>query len=326
METTDASTIVQRLLDPAGPGAIRVGPAQAAGTLTLVPLFHEARALPYLLFAHAAGMDLVQVAEVDEAGSVPELLVTNSATRPVLLIEGEVLVGLKQNRTLTTTILVPAGTTTLVPVACVEQGRWNRRSAFVRSDDYLLSPRVRQLTSESVVRGVRASGSYRADQGAVWRGVEEELDGHAIDSPTHAYSDVNLRRDAEIRALLAGIRPMPGQTGVVAVVDGRPRCADLVDRSTTFRRLWRRIVGSYAADALRPDALDTSPVTTGDVAAWLHALTVAEATVHPAVGLGSTVALTLADCTATALVAGGRVVHLTAFAAPARGGQAELPR
>jgi hypothetical protein len=39
--------------------------------------------------------------------------------------------------------------------------------------------------------------------------------------------------------------------------------------------------------------------------------------VHPAVGLGSTVALTLADRTATALVAGGGVVHLTAFAGAA---------
>jgi hypothetical protein len=220
-------------------------------------------------------------------------------------------------------MLVPAETTMLVPVACVEAGRWHRSHAAARSDDHLLSPQVRRVKSESVVRGMREHGSYAADQGAVWAGVDETLAGHGVASPTSAYSDVNRRQGRDIRTLLAGIRPLRGQTGVVAVLAGRPHCADVVDRPSTFRRMWRRIAGSYAADALLLDMASTGMVTADDVAAWLHALDAAETTVHPAVGLGCTVALTLEDRTATALVAGGGVVHLTAFAAA--GAQTELP-
>jgi ARG/rhodanese/phosphatase superfamily protein len=326
MKAIDASTMVHRLLEPGSATALQAGTPQTAGALTLVPLFHKGPALDYLLFAPAVAKGLVRVDEVGEGGSVPELVIGNTAPVPLLLIEGEIVIGLKQNRTFTASILVPAETTMRVPVACVESGRWHRSHVAAHSDDHLLSPQVRRMKSESVVREVRAHGSYAADQGAVWAGVEETLAGHGIASPTSAYSDVNRRQRQDIRTLLAGIRPLRGQTGVVAVLAGRPHCADVVDRPSTFRRMWRRIAGSYAADALLldiPDIAGTWAITAAGVAAWLHALDAAETTVHPAVGLGSTVALTLADRTATALVAGGGVVHLTAFAAG--GGQTELP-
>jgi hypothetical protein len=42
----------------------------------------------------------------------------------LLLLDGEELVGAKQNRILNTTVLVDAHVTVTIPVSCVEQGRW----------------------------------------------------------------------------------------------------------------------------------------------------------------------------------------------------------
>jgi hypothetical protein len=47
-----------------------------------------------------------RVTEVSEAGSVPFLQVANGADRPLLLLDGEELIGAKQNRILNTTVLV----------------------------------------------------------------------------------------------------------------------------------------------------------------------------------------------------------------------------
>jgi hypothetical protein len=141
MEAIDASTIVHRLLVPGSATALRAGTPQTAGALTLVPLFHTGHTLDYLLFAPAVARGLVTVAEVGEGGSVPQLLVGNPAPVPILLIEGEIVVGLKQNRTFTASMLVPAETTMLVPVACVEAGRWHRSHAAARSDDHSSRPR-----------------------------------------------------------------------------------------------------------------------------------------------------------------------------------------
>ena len=67
------------------------------------------------------------------AGSVPELLVENMGDIRVLFIEGEELVGAKQNRILNTSILVAAKSKTKIPVSCVEQGRWGYKSKFFGS-------------------------------------------------------------------------------------------------------------------------------------------------------------------------------------------------
>jgi hypothetical protein len=47
---------------------------------------------------------------------------------PVLILDGEELVGATQNRIADLTIVVAAGQTRRIPVSCVEAGRWVRRS------------------------------------------------------------------------------------------------------------------------------------------------------------------------------------------------------
>ena len=63
---------------------------------------------------------------------MPELMVENKGDMRVLFIEGEELVGAKQNRILNTSILVPAKSKTKIPVSCVERGRWRYHSPMFR--------------------------------------------------------------------------------------------------------------------------------------------------------------------------------------------------
>ena len=78
--------------------------------------------LDYLTLGEALESRLLTVTEVTAGGSVPELKVTNSADKPVLLLDGEELAGAKQNRVLNTTVLVPAKQSVVIPVSCTEQG------------------------------------------------------------------------------------------------------------------------------------------------------------------------------------------------------------
>ena len=54
-----------------------------------------------------------------EAGSVPELKLVNRGVLPVLLVDGEELVGARQNRVLNLTILAAPLTTTVIPYSRV---------------------------------------------------------------------------------------------------------------------------------------------------------------------------------------------------------------
>src|SRR6516165_4332122 len=120
---------------------IEIGRSTQFRNLTLFPLVRRStpvRPLDYLLLEDGITQGKVRVTEVHAGGSVPELRLENNADLPVLLVDGEELVGAKQNRVLNLTILAPAKRTTVIPVSCVEAGRWAMSPADVKTADYMM--------------------------------------------------------------------------------------------------------------------------------------------------------------------------------------------
>jgi len=106
---------------------IRTGPPVVCKNLELVPLSRNeppGSAIDYILAAEALDRGILRVAEVDEAGSVPELRAVSEADVAILLLDGEELIGAKQNRILNTDVLLRPQAKKMIPVSCVEQGRW----------------------------------------------------------------------------------------------------------------------------------------------------------------------------------------------------------
>jgi hypothetical protein len=154
-----------------GSGGLRFGEAQPAGALTVVPVFHDGARAPYRRFAEVAGSGLVEVGEVG-GGSVPQLQVVNRCDHPVLLVEGEVLSGLRQTRTLNTTVLVSTHSVVTVPVACIEAGRWGSARPFDR-EVFHASPRVRHsknlgIQAREAVVSALVVGAAVVHLAAVW--------------------------------------------------------------------------------------------------------------------------------------------------------------
>ena len=103
----------------------RLGAPRTHSNLAVFPLWTAAPAdRPYMTLDEALTSGKVRVTEVSQHGSVPDLCLVNDSDRPVLLLDGEELRGAKQDRVLNLTILAPAGKTIVVPVSCVESGRW----------------------------------------------------------------------------------------------------------------------------------------------------------------------------------------------------------
>ena len=104
---------------------LTIGPPINFRNLTLYPLTRAAtnEAPDYLLLEDAIARGLARVTELTADGSVPELNFENGSDQPVLLLDGEELVGAKQNRVLNLTVLAPAKQSIVIPVSCVEAGR-----------------------------------------------------------------------------------------------------------------------------------------------------------------------------------------------------------
>ena len=123
------------------------------------------------LLDEALRQDLMEVAEVSSHGSVPELKVVNKSPKMILILDGEELVGAKQNRIVNTTILVQRNATIVIPVSCVEHGRWSYDSPRFHSQERMMSSNLRAMKSEQVNYSIKSSGEYRSDQGATWDGI-----------------------------------------------------------------------------------------------------------------------------------------------------------
>jgi hypothetical protein len=101
--------------------SLQLGEIQQFKNLTMVPVVSDYDdGLGYITLGDALGSGFIEIREVSEGGSVPELRVVNRAGKMVLILDGEELVGAKQNRIVNTTILVAIGAEIVIPVSCVE--------------------------------------------------------------------------------------------------------------------------------------------------------------------------------------------------------------
>lgn len=306
-----------------------VGQSTRYGALEVYPLFQRVDpsansahlSTAYVLLADALAAGTARVEEISEGGSVPTLRLINDGEVPVLAFDGEELVGAKQNRILSVTILAPPHATLNIPVACVEQGRWRYKSrAFAASEDMLFA-KARAKKARAVRASVARRAGPNADQGEIWSDIADKYAAFHVEADTSAMSDVFEKRAAHIEGYEKTFTPSEGQIGAVFALSGRIFGLDLVERADICARLLPKLVRSYALDAVERDdvaaggASATSPLTDEALAAFIKAVSQAPALASAAVGLGEDYRFDGCEIEGGALVHAGRALHVSAFAA-----------
>jgi hypothetical protein len=292
-----------------GRTTLQLGEPVAHCGIVVAPLFPclDPRA-GYLTLDEALPRGL-RVAEVSEAGHVPELRVSNPLDERILLYDGEELVGAKQNRILDFTVLVAAGSELVVPVSCVEQGRWHRVSAGFGAAKHAAHPNLRRRKAETLDSAPLASGLA---QGRVWEEVAETAQRLGVHSPTGANADA-FRAHAPSLDALEGAFPLePGQCGAVLAL-GDTLCLDGVSRPAAFAQLWPKLRRGYLLDALQH--VDGPATPSLQLDGFVEVVTGARETRRPSAGLGDDLRLTAAGVVGSGLELDGELLQLSAFTA-----------
>jgi hypothetical protein len=234
--------------------AYTLGEPQVAGPLAVFPVFGPEPRLEYRAFVQAAELGAF-VKEVESGAVVSRLRVENPTDLPLLVYEGEEVLGAQQNRTFDASVLVPAGERILVPVSCVEQGRWDhsRHGEVLRPSPQAADPSLRRT------KRAAANAAGRVDQHEVWAEVSGRLAAHGVHSHSEAMSDLFERRRADLDPLGRAVHHVDGQIGAVACVSGQPVVLDLVSRAAVFAALLPSLAQGYALDALGGDEQEPDP-------------------------------------------------------------------
>ena len=254
-----------------------------------------------------------RVTETSESGSVPELAFHNDGARPVLVLDGEELAGAKQNRIVNLTILVPAKTKVVIPVSCVEAGRWESMSEQFDATPQVMYARARAGKARSVSLSMSVGGTRSSDQGAVWDDIGQKQRELCSDSPTARMTDTFEQHRAGLDDYVTNLPCVEGQVGAVFALGGRISSLELFDSAETLAKMWPKLVRSWALDALpladRPH--EVQPV--GEAQALLREVEAARVTEHEALGVGKDLRFEGSGLNGGALVHEERLMHLCVF-------------
>jgi hypothetical protein len=291
-----------------------LGDPAVARNLTAFPLLSKApAAADYLTLDEAMEQGGAVVSEVSEGGRVPELAFENKLDRKVLLLDGEELIGAKQNRILNLTILVAAGHKVTIPVSCVEHGRWSYRSRRFSSGKKKLYASLKAKKMRAVSESLRRSGERRSDQGEIWDDIAFKCGRMGSASETGCMDALYEDHAPKMEEFVRSIRAADGQVGAVFMIGGRVVGLELFDSPATFARVLDKIVESFALDAIEYPEAGTAPPAREVAQAFLRKVAGAQATTHTAVDLGQDVRLSAEQMEGGALIADGRILHLSAF-------------
>ena len=289
--------------------------AQPAAELKIIPITGLSSSDPPYRLLDKTSLEAVRVTETSEQGTVPELIVENTLDFMVFLMDGQELIGEKQNRILNTDVLVPAKSRIRIPVSCVEQGRWSRTSrGFTPGKS--ASHRTRSNKMRRVRTSLEQSKTHDADQGKVWDEVAFSLNCSDSRSPTRALSDAYIARNKQIEQARAKLS-LPDDAVGLAVVSGDALMGvDLFDRHSTCQHYWQNLVDSYLLDPVQPGPTVAGPESP-EAELVQEVLSQLESTAwrsHDSPGAGVDQRLSTERLEASALVWEDKtVVHLQAF-------------
>ena len=304
MKTLDASL-----------SSLAFGTPQRHRNLTLVPLIAlEPRAADYLTPDEAISKGAAEVTELSDSGSVPELHFRNLGDRDVLLLMGEELVGAKQNRVLNVTILVAAGQDVVIPVSCVEAGRWGYRSREFRAADRAMYAAGRAQLMEDVAESLKATRTRRSNQSRVWQDIDDKMARMQSMSSTAAMADMYEQQAGCLEEFRDAFATVDRQAGAVFLIDDRAVGLEVFDAPSTWLRQAPKLIASYAMDAIDGPA-NAGPSNVGDAEArsLLEQVLAASSEVHTARGKGIEIRLESPAIAGAGLELADRVVHLCVY-------------
>lgn len=281
-----------------------------------------------LLSASEAGVDFITlddaltnhslvISEVSEGGSVPQLKVTNPSDKNVLLLDGEEVVGAKQNRVLNATIMIAPKSETIIPVSCVESGRWHYRSKKFESQSRTMSAALRKSKSDSVTRNLEDGRDFMSNQGLVWREIERKYQRMSVDpSPTMAMSDLYETVKVSSEQYLKKFFPVISQIGMIVLIDQEIAGVEILNHFDSFSRNHNKLVNSYVLDAIETNGERFNPGLRSlrfRAGKFLEAASNAEIMHRPSVGLGTDMRLKSKKLTGAGLEYEKQILQLSIF-------------
>ncbi|MGQ9534010.1 MAG: ARPP-1 family domain-containing protein [bacterium] len=246
----------------------------------------------------------IKIKEVG-SGVVNTVQIKNNGEQPVFILTGEMITGAKQDRMIKADVLLPSNSGWIeVEVYCVEHGRWVSVSNEFKSEGFVVPNAVRQRAK------------ICESQTDVWDEVARTQDKLGISSVTGTvranYEDKSVQKAIEdYTAVFKKVPQLSKSTiGVVVTTGDKIICFDLFASNSLLNKFWKKLVKSYAMDAIRNEK---SSVTKSDIEDFIETFEDAKFVSVGTPGLGDLLTIESSNGKGSCLVYEKAVVHMDFF-------------
>lgn len=294
--------------------SLRIGKRYNHKNLAVYPVYGRAdKDFAFITLDEAMTAGHVDVKE-DDMATVPELVVINRSCYDLLIVQGEELIGAKQNRTVNATVVVPAESSIKIPVSCTEKGRWSegRTGVYMHgvSKHHSISS-VRSTITASVNMFLKLRGRHYSDQQKVWKDIDSKLKRLKVSSRTFAQADMYRNKDNDVNSYIDAFAVEPEQCGIVGEINQRLYCIDVFCQPEILKKLYKKLIRSLAMEALWWEGLKTTRDT--DTKGFMQDINAATLSTHSAPGKGEHITIEGKLLNGMALSIDEKIVHLYGF-------------
>lgn len=205
--------------------------------------------MDYISGSKALKDGAIEVREIDEAGSVNDIIVFNSSDKYVFFMDGDILAGAKQNRVLNTSVLLAPKSKTVLPVSCVEQGRWHHTSRNFAETDYISPSVLRAHKAKEVKHSLMEEGLHFADQRAVWDNVTMYSMKAGVNSKTSNLSDVFDEKQKDYDDFLKVFTINEDANGMAVFLNRNILNIDIFNRTDIYSEYFPKMLKGSAMEA-----------------------------------------------------------------------------
>ena len=256
---------------------LNLGKPAKLGKLFMVPVLgSDKHNADYYNLSNTLEKGNAEITEVSESGNVPKLLFKNRADKPILLVDGEELVGCKQNRVLNLSVLAPEEKDTEIPVSCVEQGRWSSNSRNFHASDNFEFADLKATKMCSVSASMERSSRAESDQSAVWSSIASKASRSGSNSSTSAMDGIFRRNQNNLSELLKNRKVIDNQIGSIFLINGQVRGLEIFQSVESYKQYEKKITRGYLLSCMNNEDerhIDTNPREISDIQIRLRELT-----------------------------------------------------
>ena len=185
----------------------------------------------YLTLKRGIKAGFVEITEC-EVSTVGTVLAKNNSNVPLILIDGDEILGAKQNRIMNRSLIIPPRTSMKVSVSCTEQGRWHYERAngisFDGTDEFIHFDCSEEAADFSTRRAKSADlFENRSCQSTVWNSINDLERRTSFRSGTSALHDNFLNHRPRLNEYLNNFRLEYGQSGAIFIINGQIKGLEL---------------------------------------------------------------------------------------------------